>query len=175
MNPQTEPPQYSCTRTCHYSINRIKDSQGRDQPDCIPSRSLLLFHYRAHSDGIQCSWRIIFDLSAPEGLLVNNGIPKEYGAIMYKSVEDAMRLVAKAGSGAKLIQFTAIDGGGVSMASKGTHRPRNPTASFYLLRFAHHCHHCLPLTVQAKRKNMPRKTTRQRPIATPHRSSPQKC
>jgi hypothetical protein len=35
------------------------------------------------SDGVQCGWRVIFDLSAPEGLSVNNGIPKEYDAIVY--------------------------------------------------------------------------------------------
>jgi hypothetical protein len=56
------------------------------------------------SDGTQCGWRMIFDLSAPDGQSVNDGIPKEYGAIVYESVEDAMRLVAKMGRGAKLMK-----------------------------------------------------------------------
>jgi len=56
------------------------------------------------SDGVQSGWRVIFDLSAPDGQSVNDGIPKEYGAIVYESVEDAMLLVARASRGARMMK-----------------------------------------------------------------------
>jgi len=56
------------------------------------------------SDGVQSGWRVIFDLSAPDGQSVNDGIPKEYGVIVYESVEDAMLLVARAGRGARMMK-----------------------------------------------------------------------
>jgi hypothetical protein len=36
------------------------------------------------TDGVQTGWRIIFDLSCPEGCSVNDGILKEYGTITYE-------------------------------------------------------------------------------------------
>ena len=77
------------------------------------------------SDGVQYGWRVIFDLSAPEGLSVNDGIPKEYGAIVYESVEDAMRLVAKAGKGAKLMKR--------DLKSAFRHIPVNPRDHWLLI------------------------------------------
>jgi len=56
------------------------------------------------TDGIQTGWRMIFDLSCPEFNSVNDGIPKEYGAIIYETLQDAMQLVAKAGVGAIMIK-----------------------------------------------------------------------
>ena len=56
------------------------------------------------SDGIQTGWRNIFDLSCPEFSSVNDGIPKEYGAITYETLQDAMNLVAKAGRGATMMK-----------------------------------------------------------------------
>jgi len=73
--------------------------------------SLLDHHYCSPiglvpkmSDGVQSGWRVIFDLSAPDGQSVNDGIPKEYGAIVYESVEDAMLLVARASRGARMMK-----------------------------------------------------------------------
>jgi hypothetical protein len=56
------------------------------------------------TDGIQTGWRLIFDLSCPVGASVNDGIPSEYGAISYESLRTAIRMVAKAGRGAKMIK-----------------------------------------------------------------------
>ena len=56
------------------------------------------------SDCIQIGWRTIFDLSCPEFASVNDGIPKEYGAIIYETLQDAMNLVAKAGRGATMMK-----------------------------------------------------------------------
>jgi hypothetical protein len=36
---------------------------------------------------------LIFDLSAPAGMSVNDGIPLPYGAITYETLHDAIRLV----------------------------------------------------------------------------------
>ena len=48
-------------------------------------------------DGIQTGWRIIFDLSCPQGRSVNDGIPKEFGNLQYESFQHALQLVAAAG------------------------------------------------------------------------------
>ena len=56
------------------------------------------------SDGTQTGWRIIFDLSCPEFSSVNDGIPKEYGAIIYETLQDAMNIVAKAGRDATMMK-----------------------------------------------------------------------
>jgi hypothetical protein len=47
-------------------------------------------------DSLQTGWRIISDLSYPESESVNDGIPKEFGAIIYESLNTAIRLVAQA-------------------------------------------------------------------------------
>ena len=56
------------------------------------------------SDGVQVGWRVIFDLSSPESRSVNDGIPKNYGAIVYESLDDAIQLIAKAGRGAVMMK-----------------------------------------------------------------------
>jgi hypothetical protein len=55
-------------------------------------------------DGVKVGWRVIFDLSSPEGSSVNDGIPIEYGAIVYETLNDAIRLVAQAGKGAVMMK-----------------------------------------------------------------------
>jgi hypothetical protein len=56
------------------------------------------------ANGLQNGWRIIFDLSSPEGSSVNDGIPKEYGTLVYENLENAVRLVAQAGKGAMMMK-----------------------------------------------------------------------
>ena len=56
------------------------------------------------SDGKQSGWRTIFDLSSPEGFSVNDGIPKEYGTIIYETLDNAICLVAQAGKGAVMMK-----------------------------------------------------------------------
>ena len=56
------------------------------------------------TDGIQMGWRLIFDLSYPDGKSVNDGIPVDYGAISYKSLRTAIRMVAKTGRGARMMK-----------------------------------------------------------------------
>ena len=55
-------------------------------------------------DGHQTGWRMIFDLSSPEGSSVNDGIPKEHGTIIYETLNDAIRLIAQAGKGAVMMK-----------------------------------------------------------------------
>src|SRR5204862_5901012 len=54
------------------------------------------------SDGVQVGWRVIFDLSSPESRSVNDGIPKKYGAIVYETLHDAIKLTSKARRGADM-------------------------------------------------------------------------
>jgi len=55
-------------------------------------------------NGVQSGWRVIFDLSSPEGTSVNDGIPKEYGTLVYETLNDAVQLVAQAGRGAVMMK-----------------------------------------------------------------------
>ena len=55
-------------------------------------------------NGAQFGWRVIFDLSSPEGASVNDGIPKEYGTLVYETLNDAVQLVAQAGRGAVMMK-----------------------------------------------------------------------
>jgi len=45
-------------------------------------------------NGVQSGWRVIFDLSCPDGASVNDGIPSKHGTITYETLNDAIRLVA---------------------------------------------------------------------------------
>ena len=47
-------------------------------------------------------WRLILDLSSPEGHSVNDGIPSHLCSLSYISVDDAARAVVRAGRGALL-------------------------------------------------------------------------
>ena len=78
------------------------------------------------SNGIQIGWRLIFDLSSPEGYSVNDYIPKEYGTIAYETLDDAIRLVAQAGKGAKMMKR--------DLKSAFRHIPINP-CDYWLLLF----------------------------------------
>ena len=55
-------------------------------------------------EGKQTGWRTIFDLSSPHGHSVNDGIPKEYGSLVYETLGNAIRLVAQAGKGAVMMK-----------------------------------------------------------------------
>ena len=78
------------------------------------------------TDGIQSGWRVIFDLSSPEGASVNDGIPKEYGTLVYETLNDAIRLVAQAGKGAIMMKR--------DLKSAFRHIPVNP-CDYWLLLF----------------------------------------
>ncbi len=65
------------------------------------------------TEGVQCSpfgvipkkgkpgkWRLIVNLSAPEGLSVNDGIDRELSSVVYTSVDDVIRRVLRLGEGA---------------------------------------------------------------------------
>jgi hypothetical protein len=56
------------------------------------------------TDGVQTGWRLIFDLSSPEHRSVNDGIPPRYGSIVYETLQDAIRPVARAGRGAVMMK-----------------------------------------------------------------------
>jgi hypothetical protein len=47
---------------------------------------------------------MIFDLSCPAEMSVNDGIPTQYAEIAYDSLEKAIHLVAQAGQGAVMIK-----------------------------------------------------------------------
>jgi len=78
------------------------------------------------TNGIQTGWRVIFDLSSPEGASVNAGIPKEYGFIIYETLNDAIRLVAQAGKGAEMMKR--------DLKATFRHVPINP-CDYWLLLF----------------------------------------
>ena len=50
-------------------------------------------------------WRLILDLSSPEGRSVNDGIRPELCSLLYVSIDDAARAMARAGRGALLAKI----------------------------------------------------------------------
>ena len=50
-------------------------------------------------------WRLIVDLSSPEGRSVNDGIDKELATVAYMSVDDAMAEVLRRGKGTRLAKM----------------------------------------------------------------------
>ena len=50
-------------------------------------------------------WRLILDLSAPEGCSVNDGISKESCSLSYMSVDDVAARVVKMGRGSLMAKF----------------------------------------------------------------------
>ncbi len=54
------------------------------------------------ANGVQTGWRRIHDLSSPHGSSVNDGIPQEFGSLIYQILDDAIALIAKHGKGVKL-------------------------------------------------------------------------
>lgn len=55
-------------------------------------------------------FRVIHHLSFPEGLSINDGIPKEFSAVTYQTVDDAVTLIKRFGKGA-LLAKTDIEHG----------------------------------------------------------------
>ena len=49
------------------------------------------------ANGTRTGWRRIHDLSFPNGVSVNDGIPSHYGTLMYQTLDDAMRLIGHHG------------------------------------------------------------------------------
>ena len=50
-------------------------------------------------------WRLILDLSHPDGRLVNDGIEPELCSLSYSSVDEAVRLIREKGTGAQLAKL----------------------------------------------------------------------
>ena len=50
-------------------------------------------------------WRLIVDLSSPEGHSVNNGIPKELASLHYVTVDDVVTHIVLLGKGAVMAKM----------------------------------------------------------------------
>jgi hypothetical protein len=103
---------------------RIKQISESDLPDNVFCSPIGLTPKLAN--GIQTGWRVIFDLSCPEGSSVNDGIPKEYGTLVYETLNDAVQLVAQAGKGAIMMKR--------DLKAAFRHVPMNP-CDYWLLIF----------------------------------------
>ena len=69
-------------------------------------------------------WRLILDLSSPEGNSVNDGIAKELASLSYVSVDDMIAVIAKLGEGAILAKL--------DMKQAYRHVPVSPLDRHYL-------------------------------------------
>ena len=54
-------------------------------------------------------WRLILDLSSPEGQSVNDGISEAHCSLSYVSVEDAVKAIIERGRGARLVKIDVRD------------------------------------------------------------------
>ena len=50
-------------------------------------------------------WRLILDLSSPEGFSVNDGVDKDWCSLSYMSVDEVAERVVEVGKGALLAKF----------------------------------------------------------------------
>ena len=73
---------------------------GPFSPDSLPSVQVNRFGVIPKST--PGKWRLILDLSSPEGHSINNGIDPELCSLSYVSADDAAHAVAKLGRGAGL-------------------------------------------------------------------------
>src|SRR5277367_1383974 len=103
---------------------RIKHISESDLPDDVFCSPIGLTPKLAN--GVQTGWRVIFDLSCPTGLSVNDGIPKEYGSLVYETLNDAVQMVAMAGKGAVMMKR--------DLKAAFRHVPINP-CDYWLLVF----------------------------------------
>ena len=68
--------------------------------------------------GVQCSpfgvipkwgkpgkWRLIVDLSAPEGHSVNDGVPRDLCSLRYMSIDDVVAQILRGGKGTELAKI----------------------------------------------------------------------
>ena len=83
------------------SAGRVREITGNLPPSFFCSPLGLTPKKR---DGEQTGWRMIFDLSCPQGQSVNDGIPREFGTLQYESFQHALQLVAQAGPNSLLLK-----------------------------------------------------------------------
>ena len=112
-----------CIRTS--SANLLSRNLQRDKSKKSPSSLSTIF-------ALQLVWRkshlnrmIIFDLSSPEGLSVNDDISKEYDTMAYDTLQHAINLLAQAG---KWVILTKRD-----LKSAFRHIPINSCDHWFLL------------------------------------------
>ena len=82
--------------------NRLIKIEGQPSYPFISSPLGLVLK----SDG---GWRRIYDLSFPKGKSVNDGIPVEFGALEYASLDDAISALLTMGRGAILVKRDLSD------------------------------------------------------------------
>lgn len=82
----------------------LKRVVGPLPPNSIPGMHINRFGVipKAHQPG---KWRLIVDLSHPEGSSVNDGIERELCSLHYTTVEEASRRVSSLGIGAEMAKF----------------------------------------------------------------------
>ena len=71
----------------------------------LPLRNLMISPVGLVPKSTPGEWRLIFDLSFPNGSSVNEGIPKEYSSVSYTSFDAVVDMVLKEGRGCHLIKI----------------------------------------------------------------------
>ena len=112
------------TESIQNELRKGRIKQISDLPDDVFCSPIGLVPKQAN--GVQSGWRVIFDLSSPEGSSVKDGIPKEFGTIVYETLNDAVQLVAQAGKGAVMMKR--------DLKAAFRHVPMNP-CDYWLLVF----------------------------------------
>lgn len=85
---------------------RVEIEEGRVPGPIAQPGSLHINHFgvipKRHQVG---KWRLIVDLSHPEGASINDGIPPERCSLRYPSVDDAVWIINKLGRGTLLAKW----------------------------------------------------------------------
>ncbi len=74
---------------------KVDEATARDKVQCSPFGIIP-------KKGKPGKWRLIVNLSAPEGLSVNDGIDRKLSSVKYISVDDVVKRVLQVGPGAEI-------------------------------------------------------------------------
>jgi len=82
------PSEISQNITAEVSVARVKELQPGDLPHfyCISPLGAV----QKKTNGLPTGWRRIHNLSYPIGKSVNDGIPEQYGTLMYQTIDNAI-------------------------------------------------------------------------------------
>ena len=81
-------------------MESIQNELQKERVKQISSLSQDLFYSpidlaSKQTNNVQSEWRVIFDLSSSEGIFVNDDISKEYGTLIYETLNDAIQLMTQ--------------------------------------------------------------------------------
>ena len=89
----------------NYIIKELKRGSLAGPFSCEPIPDLHINRFGLIPKQTPNDWRMIIDLSYPEGNSVNDFIPDSEASVTYSSIDDAISMIIKCGKGALMAKF----------------------------------------------------------------------